>query len=352
MTMPFNLHRASFDMDGFQENTYTINIDMDDTRIELNQGFSFDSFYGFETTSEIALRNDADIAVNGMFYDNYGMPYGIIIEDGKNLSISSSGGPVVYIDDEKQVHMDDMAIGGYVGSGDASIKLWGVNVSAPTYAFVLYDRIYGKTTRVYRQSINYLIEDNVVIDIIRSDVAVSTENSDYVLTHITDGNTYYFKIGDIVTIDYEYDIGSKIVNEQGTDTTVEPDYKRLDENTDGIIIDAFQTGGWLVYEGQIVAKAYEPYVGYTTSLQPRTLVGITDDNELVFMVVDGRNPGVSVGVTGTQAARLMIEAGCRYAGYLDGGASSTLVVKGQVINRPSDDGAERAIAHTIMISFD
>jgi exopolysaccharide biosynthesis protein len=348
ITIPVNLQKTSLDIAGYPQNIYTVTLDMDDTRLKLSQGFSFDTFYGFETTSEIAIRHDATIAVNGMFYNSFGMPYGIITQDGKMLSISSTGGPVVYMDNERQVHMAEMQIDGFISNELTSIQLWGVNVSAPTYAFVLYDAIYGRTTRVYRPSVNYIIKDNVIIDIIKSDVAVSTENSDYVLTHITSDTKLYYNIGDTITIDFRYDISTSYNITEDVETETTPVSPEIDED---IIVDAFQTGGWLVYDGENVAKDYEPYVGYTTSLQPRTLVGITGNNELVFMVIDGRYSGISAGVTGNQGAELMMEAGCLYAGYLDGGASSTLVIEGQVMNRPSMEGDERIIAHCVMISF-
>lgn len=47
----------------------------------------------------------------------------------------------------------------------------------------------------------------------------------------------------------------------------------------------------------------------------------------------------------------MISKGCIEAAYLDGGASSTMYVDGEVVNRPSG-GEERAIAHSILIKVD
>ncbi len=56
-------------------------------------------------------------------------------------------------------------------------------------------------------------------------------------------------------------------------------------------------------------------------------------------------------MSGKEAADLMISKGCIEAAYLDGGASSTMYVDGEVVNRPSG-GEERAIAHSILIKVD
>ena len=45
-----------------------------------------------------------------------------------------------------------------------------------------------------------------------------------------------------------------------------------------------------------------------------------------------------------EAARLMRSLGARNAINLDGGGSSTMTVRGEVVNRPSDRGRERAVS--------
>lgn len=80
-------------------------------------------------------------------------------------------------------------------------------------------------------------------------------------------------------------------------------------------------------------------------LHPRTSVGLTNDNTLILMVVDGRQPGHSEGVTIRELAYMMRNCGARDAINMDGGGSSTLVFSGQgVINQPSD-GTERAVSN-------
>lgn len=76
---------------------------------------------------------------------------------------------------------------------------------------------------------------------------------------------------------------------------------------------------------------------------PRTAAGIdADGKRLVLVVVDGRRPDYSAGLTMGELADEMIRMGCRWAINLDGGGSSTLVMRDEkakewhALNRPSD----------------
>ena len=96
---------------------------------------------------------------------------------------------------------------------------------------------------------------------------------------------------------------------------------------------------------------------------PRTAVGVADGGRtLILLVADGRQPGHSAGLTLPELAGLMKQLGATDALNLDGGGSSTLVLRdpdqpgqAQVINHPSDRalgdsgpaGRERAVADVL-----
>ena len=81
---------------------------------------------------------------------------------------------------------------------------------------------------------------------------------------------------------------------------------------------------------------------------PRTAVGIIDATHLVFVVVDGRDPGTSRGVTLTELAEIMQGLGADTAYNLDGGGSSTMYFNGEVITRPSN-GGERGTSDILYV---
>jgi len=75
---------------------------------------------------------------------------------------------------------------------------------------------------------------------------------------------------------------------------------------------------------------------------PRTAIGVTKSRDKAFlMVVDGRQKGVSEGVTLAELAGLLAELGAHEAINLDGGGSATMVAQQpdgtyKILNRPSD----------------
>ena len=81
---------------------------------------------------------------------------------------------------------------------------------------------------------------------------------------------------------------------------------------------------------------------------PRTGIGVTYDGKLLLVTVDGRQRR-SVGMTPRQFAKLFRRLGARWALNLDGGGSTTMFVKGGVVNRPSDSGGERAVSSALLV---
>jgi hypothetical protein len=89
--------------------------------------------------------------------------------------------------------------------------------------------------------------------------------------------------------------------------------------------------------------------GFDTELHPRTAVGLRADGTWVFVVVDGRQPQISIGINLKDLAELLLSLGCVDALNLDGGGSSTLVYQGRTVNSPSDATKERPVSDAIVI---
>lgn len=79
--------------------------------------------------------------------------------------------------------------------------------------------------------------------------------------------------------------------------------------------------------------AYPP--NEDTTRAPRTAIAY-DSTYIYLIVVDGRQPGFSIGMTFQELADFILYAiGAQDAVAQDGGGSSTMVVNGSVVNRPS-----------------
>jgi hypothetical protein len=82
---------------------------------------------------------------------------------------------------------------------------------------------------------------------------------------------------------------------------------------------------------------------------PRTAIGFSRDSSTLFLLtVDGRSEN-SGGMTLVELADVMRELGAWQAMNFDGGGSTTMVVEGRVVNRPSDKEGEREVGNAVMI---
>ena len=78
-------------------------------------------------------------------------------------------------------------------------------------------------------------------------------------------------------------------------------------------------------------------------LNPRTAVGQKADGTVIFLVIDGRKIN-KAGATLYDVQEIMMDRGAVNAGALDGGYSSTMYYKGDVINSPNAWSGERSVA--------
>lgn len=99
-----------------------------------------------------------------------------------------------------------------------------------------------------------------------------------------------------------------------------------------------------------------------TALEPRTAIGVTDDNVVYILVADGRNFWYSNGMRYAEMGAVMKALGARDAINLDGGGSSTFIIRKSagfeadrfaIRNWPYDNGGvERAVANGLLIVTD
>ena len=108
---------------------------------------------------------------------------------------------------------------------------------------------------------------------------------------------------------------------------------------------------YLVKDGKSVVGSSGDYYNSRAS---RTCVGITADNRVVLMALDGRQEPISAGGSAQEIAQIMLDAGCVVAINLDGGGSTTYAAKEEgcdqvaVVNNPSD-GYERSVSSSLLV---
>jgi Phosphodiester glycosidase/FlgD Ig-like domain len=117
------------------------------------------------------------------------------------------------------------------------------------------------------------------------------------------------------------------------------------------VTDAIGGGPILLRDGRPVFRANE---AFTTSQlaprDPRSAVGQLADGRILFVAVDGRQSGYSVGMTNFELAQTMMRLGAVRAMALDSGGSTTLAFDGSLLNRPSG-GKERPISTALLLLY-
>jgi hypothetical protein len=118
------------------------------------------------------------------------------------------------------------------------------------------------------------------------------------------------------------------------------------------IADAVGGGPVIVRNGAPVFRANEAFFSYQLAPRhPRTAVGQLADGRILMVVVDGRRPGYSVGVTNFELAQALVRLGAVTASGFDAGGSSTLAFNGSLLNRPSDPGGERPASDSLQLMY-
>lgn len=86
----------------------------------------------------------------------------------------------------------------------------------------------------------------------------------------------------------------------------------------------------------------------TQGLGPRTAIGLDSAGRYIIVVVDGRRPNYSTGLTLQELAYTMQKLGAVNAVNLDGGGSTAMTLRGKLVNRPSD-GSERSVSNALLV---
>ncbi|MDO4173366.1 MAG: phosphodiester glycosidase family protein [Eubacteriales bacterium] len=94
--------------------------------------------------------------------------------------------------------------------------------------------------------------------------------------------------------------------------------------------DAMQFSPALVVDGEQLISGSAGW-----GLQPRSVIGQTENGQMLMAVVDGRQPGYSIGITLGDLTDILYQYGAYQACNLDGGSSAVMYYRGRNITRSS-----------------
>ena len=144
-------------------------------------------------------------------------------------------------------------------------------------------------------------------------------------------------------------IATGVVIKDSKIVVAEPNYAHgggiVGFNKDGVLMLSHNTAYDAIKEGIVDGVQFGPFLvvdGIPSDIsgnggmgvQPRTAIGQRKDGVVLFLVIDGRQPGYSIGASITDVSSILIRYGAYNAANLDGGASTTLAINGSIYNKP------------------
>lgn len=310
----------------------------------------------WERTSEIVARYDRDpepdviAAVNGSFFGKPPDVIGFTATDGEILV--EPGEPAR----ETLLWGPDrtLRIVAGVRPRDGTVRLADGHVLAldhlnrrpaqlPVNALVAYTTGWGLTTGTTRPGTAVIVDD--VTYPMRSEVEVT-------------GRVVDVRTG-TAAVDTPLPARGLVLYAQGTVAAPLADGVRVGDRigvryaTDCVAAQtadfAITGAGWIVRAGRANTAAWDDYPESFRGRHPRTFLA-WNASTLYFVVLDGRQPEHSVGMTFEEMAAFATDVlHADETLNLDGGGSSTLVVDGVVRNSPSDKTGERAVCNAVLL---
>ena len=97
---------------------------------------------------------------------------------------------------------------------------------------------------------------------------------------------------------------------------------------------AWTFGPMLLADGQPMAK----FNSTVNPANPRSAIGYYEPGHYCLVMVDGRQPGYSDGISLKAFSQLFFDMGCKAAYNLDGGQTAVMTFMGKWVNKPYKDG--------------
>ncbi|MGM0414793.1 MAG: phosphodiester glycosidase family protein, partial [Bacillota bacterium] len=313
-----------------------LELDLNRSQFKVKPVLANGTISGLDDLVEIGKNNQALAGINGGFFEYSGKPLGVFMKDGEIVT-----GKV------RDLVRTTLLIDEY-GNIDIGIYDWHANVKIPDGRDILISRV------------NQRPESNQAVLINKFYGETAPQLQEDAVEIIVDEE------GNIAGVNRSHNLAPSTVPEEGyiIQATGEKSYilgglKRGDQlifsnrffpepELAGDIVHALGAGPQLIEDASVKITSYRE--GFQEDVvsgnSPRSAAGITADNKLLLVTVDGRQPDRSIGISLEELADFMLDLGAVKAMNLDGGASTRMMVRGFTMNIPS---SERNIGNALLI---
>lgn len=314
-------------------------------QVDVRIVHALDESVGLETTSSIATRYGATAAVNAGFFRTSGTyrgeAEGILEMNRKLVSdpiagraavglIKSSGGTEIFF--------GHLKFSGYVASNRGRrCVVNGLNRPRGADELIIYTPEFHRTTLTTPTGAEVIVRKNKITAIHDGEgssaiplggfvISASGSAREWVVSNLRVGALVWFRARLLPVEREKADL-----------------WKRASYIVGG--------GPQLIKDGRVAIEPDEEKIAakFVSDRHPRTAIARLKDGRMLLATVDGRQPGRSVGMSLPEFAGFLLENAVLEAINLDGGGSTTMVVNGKLVNRPSDPTGERPVSDAILI---
>lgn len=334
------IRRGDFASDT-QSDRWTIHalvVDPRQARLQIAQ--AADEIVGAETTSSIAARRGALAAINGGYFRTSGPargePIGVFVLRGKLLSESVKQRAALAINDDGKQTRAAIALvdakATLLIDGQPARAINGINRPREANDLVVFTPEYHRKTLTDAEGIEVVVSSGRIAAV-----------------HDQAGDTMIPRNGFVLSAKGAAARWARTKLRRGAKAEIKT---AINARPAFPFKPDFILGGGprLLSNGQFVAhgEAASYAQSFYPTRHPRTALGWRADGKLVLVTVDGRQRD-SAGMSIAELARLMQQLGCREAINLDGGGSTTMVIRNRIVNRPSDLLGERPVSDALLV---
>lgn len=279
-----------------------------------------------EVLSSMAKRYQAVAGINAAYFTNRGDPIGTLIINRKLVSSPLYHRSVFGITDRGWPVFGNPDFSGKLLWNKQPFAITAVNQARSRDSLVIFTPEFGRSTMTTGAGIELVLVKNRVVGIQAADSLIPPDG--VVVAAGADQMRFLsnVRLGDQVQLDYQ----------------IHSPWDRIQHAVCG--------GPRLLHDGGISINGREEKFdpGIVTGRHPRSAVAYTYNGDILLVVIDGRSRR-SAGMTLAELADYLKRLGARNAINLDGGGSSSMFIRGRIVNRPSD-GKERPISNGILIT--
>lgn len=329
----FNYFTLKENESDFDLSMHILEINPANPKIITRPVSAHETLFGYATLSDMNAKWKSLATVNGGFSHPNGLLGGLYAINGELITTATGKYPALFMRAGKAFIEDVETAVWLEGQTESSIKLESLyyNQFPKGDGLYVFTPAYGSQNRIESSHLNAVVSKGEVRGLLLRNGSYEIPQDGFLVSAI--GDYAKIRLKEAVKPGMQLKISYEVHVKRGKI-----------ESYDW----AYECGSWILRDGQVVVPDADTWVGTLRIRTPRTAVGIKQDGTLVFVVVDGRQKDFSDGLSGEELAQKLLVLGIKDAVFLDGGASSEMIVEGKIVNSPAA-GRERLLASGFVI---